>query len=837
MASQVLNLKIKGLFTSFNEFSEVPEGALQVADNIDIIQDSIAQPRRGFDREAGGYSDTSDRPDDRTDALFEYQNKKIGHHGSTVGAADTLSYLSSGTWTILESAAAISSRRMKAVGANQNFYYTTSTGIRVLDAYNATPRVAGAYSALDITASTSATAASVFTAATETVAYRAVWFYIDANKNYHYGAPSQREVFECTDSTKGVDVVVTIPSGVTTAWFLQIYRSKVFAAASPVTEPNDELGLVYETNPTAGQITARSITITDIVPDSLRGATIYTASSQEGIAAANLPPPLAEDVAYFDDCVFYYNITSKHRYYLTMIAVGGSAGLVNDDTLTIGGVVYTGKGSETVASGYFKIFTIGTAAQKIENTAKSLVKVINQYASSTVYAHYISGYNDLPGRILLEERSLGGASFAVTTSRATCWSPSNIPTSGTASSSTNDNRQNGIAYSKPNQPEAVPLVNYLDAGSRNDQGMRAIALRDGVYFFNNTGKVYKLTGVYPNYSLEKIEDSLKLVSRESLQVLNNEIYGLFDQGICVVSTSTKVLSRPIEQDLLSLVNQNYSLVQSIAFGVAYESDRKYYIFLPTGSSSTAPAQAYVYNTFTNTWVRHVLGATCGLVDISNNLYLGDSASNYLLKERKNYSFLDYADYGFETTISTISGTSITIASGFDNVAVGDLLYQSSSLFAQVSAVTPATQTITISSDPGLTVAAVTILKGVASEIKWVPLTMSNPSIMKHFHTASFLFKSDFVGTADLTFLTDISQYEESVELEGRGLSLFGLFPWGEEPWGGGSVKRPLRQLIPLNKQRCSQLTVGFEHNWAFSNWILEGIAIFGEFGSEKVGRD
>ena len=832
--AQTLNLKIKGRFTSFNELSEVPEGALLEADNIDIIQDSIAQPRRGFGRETGGYSDNTDR----TDALVQYQNKTIAHHGSTLGSADTLSYLNAGVWTALESRAAISGKKMKFVGANQNLYYTSSVGIRAIGAYNGTPRPSGAYKALDITASISASA-STWLADNYSVAYRAVWLYRDVNNNLIFGAPSQREViYNESGSTKAVDLVVTIPVGVTTSWFVQIYRS------APVNEvgvgsggtPNDELGLVYEAHPTAGEITAKSMTITDIVPDTLRGATIYTAASQEGLAAQNEIAPLAEDISQFRDCIFYGKTTSKHRFYLTLISVGATAGVQVNDTLTIGGVVYTAKAAETASSGQFKVTTAGSAASNIDITARSLVRVINQYASSTVYAYYLSGSDDLPGKILLEERSIGGAAFPILSSRATCWNPTDIPTSGTATSSTNDNFANGLFWSKPNQPEAVPLVNFAFVGSKNDDIVRIKALRDALYILKASGEVYKLTGYYPNFQIDKIEDSVKLIGPETLVVLNNQLYGLSDQGVVVLGDSTKVISRPIEQELLELVNQNYSLVQSTSFGVAYESDRKYYLFVPTTSADTYPTQAHVYNIFTNTWVRHTVPASCGLVDNSNNFLLGDPTSNYLLKERKNYSFLDQADYGFDTTISVIAGTTITIGSGIDNVSAGDILYQSSSLFAIVESVDPATQTLTIETDPGLALAAVTILKGIETRITWAPAAFQNPGIQKQIHTATLMFKTDFLGSAELGFVSDLDQEEDFVTIQGRGLGLWGLFPWGEEIWGGESIKRPLRQWVPLAKQRCSQLTISFNHTWGYSNWQLVGISLFGETGSEDVGR-
>lgn len=908
-------LKISGLFTSFNEFSEVPEGALSVADNIDIIQNSIAQPRRGFDRDTASYTDANDR----TDAIVEYQLQKIVHHGNTIGAATKLSYKNGSVFTDLESITSPANRRLKFVGANQNLYYTSAIGLRVLDAYNGTPRAAGAYKGLDITSSTSASS-SAWLAAGYSVAYRMVWVYQDANKNYIFGSPSQREIYTNSSSVpKAVDLAITIPAGVTTNWILQLYRSDAVNTG----EPSDELYQVYETNPDSTAITNKTITITDIVPESLlTGATLYTSPSQEGIGMANEPPPLVTDLTYYDNCVFGFDTVSKHRFFLTLISVGGSAGIAVADTVGVGGITYTGAAAETPSSGIFRVYSpanrtfvdanvaiaptnlinIGTnifqngdaitlsttgtlpsglainttyyvisstsssiqlsltkggaavsiasasgggthtvaysatPAQQIAWTAQSLVRAINQDASSTVYAYYVSGSDDLPGQILLEERSIGGNAFSIVSSRATCWTPTGIPTSGTTIQSTNDDFATQLRWTKPNEPESWPLANSAFVGSLNDTGLRAIALHDAIYMFNKTGQVYKLTGKYPNYQIDKIEDSVKLLATETAVVLNNKIYGLTDQGVTVLADDTKIISRPIEQDLLRIISENQADLQTMAFGVSYESDRKYLLFLPTTSADTYPTQTYVYNTFTNAWTHYTVGATCGLVDLSDILYLGEPVVNRLKKERKDYSFLDYADYGFTTSIATIVGTQVTVSSDFDSILVGDVLFQSASLFAQVIAVDPATQTITIDTDPGLAIASTDILHGIPVVIQWAPATMGNPGLQKQFSSVSMLFKSYFVGQATLGFSTDLQQSISTVPVVGPALSLWGLFPWGAGAWGGVPLKKPMVQWIPRSCQRASQLTISFTNSWAFSNWILQGLAIFGVLGSEKINK-
>lgn len=824
--AQSLNLKIRGLFTSFNEFSEAPEGALIEADDIDILQNSIAQPRRGFDRLTGGYSDA----DDRTAAMVEYDSHLLAHHGNDVLTAGTLSVYNSNVWTPLLSIAAPTDWRMKFAKSNQNLYFTSNEGIKKLDAYNGTPISAGAVKGLDLVASNSASG-SGWLANNDTTAYRVVWGYKDANDNLILGTPSQREQYTNTSgSAANVSITTTIPAGVTTSWIIQLYRAATVTGGTP----SEEMGLVYETSPTSMDISAKTITIIDIVPDSLRGATIYTAASQEGLANGNEQPPLAKDIAVFRDCVFYFNTVSKHRYNLTLISVGGTAGIANDDTITIGGITYTGKATENIASAQFDVVTGGSAASNIADTALSLVRVINRHASSTVYAYYMSSADDLPGMILIEERGIGGAGFAVTSSKATCWNPTDIPTSGTTSSSTNDQFSNGLSWSKPNQPESVPLPNFAYVGSENSVGLRCVALRDALYLFKEGEGIYKLSGYYPNFQIDKIDDSANLIAKESCQVLNSQIFCLTDQGVTVVTDSTKVLSLPIEQDLRSLTSQID--VSPYAFGVSYERDRKYYLYLPSSENDTSATFAFVYNLFTNSWVKHNLNATCGLVTTNGRYYLGDGRSNFINSERQTYSFLDFADFGFTTTITAADARELQIDSGFDNLTVGDIIYQSETIFATIEALDPATQIISISANPGFTLAACTILFSIKTKITWAPVTLANPGVQKQLHTSLLLFKKDFTGSAELGFVTDLSPSEESVTITGRGLGLWGLFGWGEEPWGGESLKRPVRQWLPRSKQRSSQVTVTFRHHFAYSSWQIVGLSLFGEVGSEKVGR-
>lgn len=831
---QSLALKIKGLYTHPSELASVPDGALQTADNIVIDKEDVAQPRRGFDRMANGFSDAAYR----ANKLFFYQDKLLAHYSSNLLAYYNAGWQQySGSYAPVANGNASSSYttlKLRAAQANQNFYFTTSTGIKKLDAYNSTPVAAGAYKALDVQASVSASS-STWLADDYRVAYRVVWGYKDANNNLILGAPSQRESFVNTSgSTKAVDLSITIPDGVTTNWFYQVYRSAAVDNSADDVEPSDELGLVYEANPTSGQISAKLVTMTDITPDELRGATIYTASSQEGLAAGNETPPIAKDICVYKNVTFYANTVSKHRYYLTLLSAGTSPGIVANDTITIGGVTYTAKAAETVASAEFKVFSSGSASQNIRDTALSLVRVINQYSSSTVVAYYLSGPDDLPGKILIEEEDLGSSSFAVTSSVSACWNPA-LPTSGTTESSTNDAFKNAVFFSKTSQPEAVPLGNFFFAGSADSEILRIIPLRDSVFILKEDG-IYRISGEdASSFRVDLFDSTTRIIAPESAVVLNNQIYALTDQGVVAITEGgVQVKSRPIEITLLSLIGEDLDSLRNLSFAISYETERKYILFVPTISGDTTATQAFVYNTFTNTWTRWTLAKTCGVIDPENDLlYLGDASSNYVNSERKSLSYLDYADYGSTTSITVVNSTVLTLAS-VEDVEVGDIIYQSASVLSTVTDVDTEANQVTVSGVRAFTVAACTVLKAISSKISWVPFTMGNPGMLKHFREVSLMFKKDFSGEASLVFSSDVSGSPEIEELTGTGSGRWGSFAWGRVPWGGRKKRRPIRVIVPRNKQRCSQLACEFRHATAFTDYQLNGISLIASSGSERL---
>jgi hypothetical protein len=820
-------LKNKGLYTNSNEFTDdTPQGAMSIAENVVIDKTNIVEPRRGFFNTMSTLNDT-----DVIEQLFYYDDKLLAHNN-----ADELLYYDSGIWNVYSGTYSVADEnlgRMKSARGQSNMYFATSAGIKKLDNYNGTITNAGIAKALDIQGAT--TGASGFMEDGQQVAYRIVWGFKDANNNLLLGSPSQRAVITSnwgTGSTADIALTFSIPDGVTANYFYQIYRSAM--SGSSAIEPNDELQLVIEDNPSAGEITAKEISVTDNTPDSLRGAYLYTSPSQEGILQSNDPPPFAKDLAQFKNNMFYANTKSKYQQDLTMLAVGGTGGLTGDDTVTIAGVAFTAKATESTAACQFKYYTTGSAAQNISDTAQSLVKTINKCPTNTsVYAYYLSGVNDLPGKMLLEARTIAVSQFSTISSRGSVWNP-NL-TSYVASS--NQEFKNYIFWSKTNEFEAVPTLNYTPVGNASDPITRIVPLRESLLIFKDDG-IFRLVGEDPsNFFVDTIDSSTILYAPDSAVSLNNLVFALSNQGIISVSdTGVSIISRPIENTLLELFGSSLDAIKKYSFGVNYDTDRKYILFMPESASATHPSTAYVYNYITTAWTEWPLNRSAGIVyPEDDKLYLADADSNYIYKERKSYTLADYVDDTLSRNI-TVSSSTITI-DDTTNVAVGDILYSSSSLYDEIASVSTNTGIITVTQGRTFTTGAVSILKAYTCDIQYAPQIVGNPSALKQFRDASLLFKSKNFYSGQFGFANNFSSSNIYVDVTGSAEDLmWGLFEWGEAGWGGYNFPSAIRTYVPLIMQRSTWIKPRFKIRSGFCDFSLNGYSFNYNEGSETPYR-
>jgi len=391
----------------------------------------------------------------------------------------------------------------------------------------------------------------------------------------------------------------------------------------------------------------------------------------------------------------------------------------------------------------------------IEETAKSLIRVINQNPFEFINGFYISGTETTPGTILLESRNLSsdefyimgsdsiiGESFnpdlspgtiaitgisaanptlittgsnhnllngdsivisnsnstpsidgvyQITYASATQFTiPVNVTVAGTnaafesvgvAEVSSNEEQPHRVYYSKFQQPEAVPILNYLDVGATDKNILRIFPLRDSLFVFKEDG-LFRISGEVAPFSVALFDSSCILLAPDSIAVANNQVYGWTTQGISTVTEAgVNVISRPIDTEILTKASSQFTNFKTATWGVGYESDNSYTVYTTDKISDDKGTIGFRYSNLTNSWTTVAKSATCGLVNfIDDKLYLGAGDTNFIEKERKEFTRYDYADreLGFSIVAGALSGNTISLATVV-GLSVGDVVVQDQTL--------------------------------------------------------------------------------------------------------------------------------------------------------------
>lgn len=662
------------------------------------------------------------------------------------------------------------------------------------------------------------------------IAYRLVWGLINENKATMLGAPSGfTTIVNTTGGSRNVVVNASIPAGITTSYFYQLYRS----VATPTSQipPADQMQLVAQGTPTSGDLTAGFIAITDVTPDSLKGQALYTGSDVEGISRANLRPPIARDVGNYRGYLLYANYTRPFELKINIDGVGSPLGVQLGDEITITAgttsFVVEAAAAEDIAAGEFAVVTTGTPAQNIADTAESFIRVVNRFASNTlIYAQNLSGPGELPGQILLYERPGVGAFTVVASANGTAWTPDIV----TAVAAEAERVPNGILVSKPQEPEAVPAIFRFLAGGVGNEILRVVPLRDYTVILTTEG-VYRLTGqTVTNFSVEPFDLTVQLVAPETAQALGNECWCLSSQGVVSISDGgVRIRSGlQINNILQALIQGAPNSVRDYAFAVAYESNQRYILSLPNAEGDTVCLTQYCYNYITDAWTDWDRNCTAGYIHPLAGLFLGNGNNQNVVRERKSGSFTDYVDEPIPVLIQSYDGFDVVLDT-IAGLTVGDLLWQNQSgiaVYSEILAIDTPNVSVTVANeiawDIGGLPADTEVLTAINNVIQWKPKSIGDPSQAKQFSEGQLIFRTAQFASATLDIATDVSSGFTPVMLQGQTGGGWGQFPWGLQPWGGVRSPLTLRFYVPQDKQYAGILTPRLTIRSGFADWILEG---------------
>lgn len=503
-----------------------------------------------------------------------------------------------------------------------------------------------------------------------------------------------------------------------------------------------------------------------------------------------------------------------------------------------GGTETAGTNANNPTTRTFAIYSGGTPAVNIQTTAQNLISVVNRDPNNAFYTiQYISGYSDLPGQMQIFAQNLSQAFFSVTSSRTTCWTPT-VPASGVTYASSSVTVQNLLAISQVDKPESVPPSFSLAVGSPNFPITRIIPVRTALIVVKLEEGVFQITGNTPTtLTVTTLDTTAFINGSETMSPLNNSGYFFTTQGVMLVNESgCEIMSRNIQGDILALASYSYPNFSTLAFGLGYQSDNAYILFLQQGPDDPYSTLQYRYNWITQAWTTWNIPCTAAVINTANDRMYLATPDGYILQERKTFSSLDYADQTVAITINSINADAFTLASA-TNVKTGDQINQMTGPTTYTSIVLTVdyiTNIITVDTATGFITGSASVTASINSTITFMPTSCGYPAFVKKFTTWNFEFSNIAFDSCTASFTTDFFPNPEAVTLLPHISGGWGTTTWGTSPWGvTQQTLQPITTYSTKNTALGHWTDVTLNLQQAFTGFGLCGYTIFFNFLGER----
>lgn len=253
----------------------------------------------------------------------------------------------------------------------------------------------------------------------------------------------------------------------------------------------------------------------------------------------------------------------------------GASGLSMIGYVTNGTTRYHAGYAETFTPAPVFAFPLTPAVSfslRIAGGARSLCKMIQTNPAETTFvAYYVSGPDDSPGMIQFEGVNFGAAYTLQGFPNMAGLNPNQFgrnwaQTIDVARNSIPQTFPSRVYFSKPGQPEHVPLASYLDVlGARsggNQPILGLVPLRDSLFVLKRDG-VYRITGDGENWAVQRYDDTLRPVcpadangklQSQPFGVVNNKLYVICTKGLVeITDVGSRVVSGPIDAILRGFV--------------------------------------------------------------------------------------------------------------------------------------------------------------------------------------------------------------------------------------------------------------------------------------------
>jgi hypothetical protein len=818
-----------GLDTASNNLGGDP-GGLLVGDNILALQKDKLEPRPGL-------VPTLPIPN----ASEHYVNSLFVHLAAALaeqplfGTTDNGDLLRAAvggtTWSTLDTTGtfrppgnAPAPTWAALIGAS---FVSTAKGIKKIDNPAGTFVSAGQTPPPALIASISGAGSPLPLNGNAAVSYRATLAHYDANGILVESSPTARTVFTNPSASAATSVAVNVlmpPDAVAGFTIIRLYRSKQFDQTVP-TVPDDLHYLVaqrfVQVSDLAGIYSAPFI---DNQPDALLFQTqLYT--NTIGVARAYAPPPMAQVLETYRNRMWFGNTREPGVVQTYLIGTGTSTSISVGDTVTVAGITFTAIGATPAFLTQFVVSTLGTAAQNIEATARDLCRAINFYFDNPanpggtngvrIFAQYTSGFNAAPGQITFTEFGVGAPAWTVTSTKPAGFvAPLPLTSDATV-------RPARVYYSEDTQPDAVPILNYLDVG---DQGAPILTMtRIGqALFVHKTDGLWKITGYTPSdFVVTLVSNEVKLVNAQSVARFSNYMFCLTRQGVyAVAEAGVTPVSQAIDdifQNFAGVLQQAPQLTSN-CWAVGKEV-RHFAVFgIPASIGDVGCSVQLVYCTTTGAWTTWSKAATwAGFADRLGQLQfttLPTSApQGRVLRESVRGDQLDLADERVTIT-GPPAGTGLTwsfTASAANAFVDGVPLYQVGGIIQQTSgnvyalitgvsygALSGGVYPITLTFDAVYPWAAAscTYYRNILATVRPIPLQGQTPLTMKDWRKVYIIWLEQGARNTLISLSTELTTTDVQLFRPTAIPVAFGTQPFGTLGFGGKSTYARTEVAMP-----------------------------------------
>lgn len=414
-----------------------------------------------------------------------------------------------------------------------------------------------------------------------------------------------------------------------------------------------------------------------------------------------------------------------------------------------------------------------------------------------------------------------------------------------------EERVNRVFYSKKQEPEHVPPVNFIDIGADSEPILAMRATRRALFVFKTDG-IWTITGDTPEtLRVEQVDSTARLLHPKAVAVGGDRIFAWTDAGVVMLSEGgiAANLSAPaIEPDLRAIqvalqATADPASGSTLGCFLSYQDgEERLLLGVPAAVGDADVDSVYQYDMRTQAWTRWTTGDReySAATSIAGRvLFAGQNAAAEGDVWRETLAS-DEAPHADDITLDLISSVvsqtdtevTLALAGSRDDVPVGSWAVQVGGGGPGVRGVVTATadggdgpDTATIAKLDGGTWdgSSVSFYLPVEQCIEWIAKTAQVPTVTKHWQRGSLAYESDRrMYDATLSFRSDLVHTASSLTTE--------------HTLHDDALPEDVPFMVTRDHARSAVLLPKLCISQGGARWALNALHLDYELGSSRAGR-